>query len=81
MQHPLSRILTIVSIIAWVVLVPVLAHAYIGPGVGIGAIAVTITLFFGFLLLLVGLVWFPLKRLLKSKKAKSAKVDEADGAQ
>ena len=45
------------------------AHAYIGPGAGLGAIAVTIALVLGVLLLIVGLVWYPLKRLLKGKKS------------
>jgi hypothetical protein len=43
------------------------AHAYIGPGVGLGAIAVTIALVLGVLFLLVGLVWYPLKRFFKGK--------------
>ena len=55
----------------WVGLLTVMAnpaHAYIGPGAGVGAIVVTIALALGVILLLVGLVWFPLKRMLKSKK-------------
>lgn len=44
------------------------AHAYIGPGAGAGAIAVTLALVVGVVLLVVGLVWYPLKRLLKRRK-------------
>lgn len=44
------------------------AHAYIGPGAGAGAIAVTLALGVGLLLLVVGLVWYPLKRILKRRK-------------
>ena len=44
-----------------------ISHAYIGPGAGLGAIAVTIALLIGVLLLLLGIVWFPLKRFLKSR--------------
>ena len=47
---------------------PVPAFAYIGPGAGLGAIAVTAGLLFGVLLLIIGLVWYPLKRLLKGGK-------------
>ena len=47
------------------VLTPNSALAYIGPGAGLGAIAVAIAVAFGFLLLMIGLVWYPLKRLLK----------------
>jgi ABC-type transport system involved in cytochrome bd biosynthesis fused ATPase/permease subunit len=46
---------------------PSTALAYIGPGAGLGAIAITIALVLGMLLLVIGLVWYPLKRLLKRK--------------
>ena len=48
------------------------AHAYIGPGAGLGAIVVTIALVLGVILLLIGLVWFPLKRALKRRKGDAA---------
>jgi len=44
------------------------AFAYIGPGAGLGAIAVTFALIFGLALLIIGLVWYPLKRRLKRTK-------------
>ena len=48
--------------------VPAPALAYIGPGVGLGAVAVAVALVLGLFLLVVGLVWFPLKRLLKRRR-------------
>ena len=42
--------------------------AYIGPGAGLGAIATLIAITLGVLLLIVGFVWYPLKRFLKRKK-------------
>lgn len=48
------------------------AQAYIGPGAGLGAIAVAVALLLGLVLLAVGLVWYPLKRLLKGKARGSA---------
>lgn len=42
--------------------------AYIGPGAGLGAIAVTIALVLGAVLLLAGLVWYPAKRVIRSRK-------------
>lgn len=50
---------------------PNTALAYIGPGAGLGVVAVTIALAIGVLLLLVGLVWYPLKRALKNRKSKA----------
>lgn len=46
---------------------PTPALAYIGPGAGLGAIAITVALLMGVLLLVVGLVWYPLKRFLKRR--------------
>ncbi|MFT7403264.1 hypothetical protein [Zhongshania sp.] len=59
---------------------PNLAQAYIGPGAGLGAIAVTIALVCGVLLLLVGVVWYPLKRYFKDKKS-GTKGGPSNGAQ
>ena len=45
-----------------------LAQAYVGPGAGLTAIG-SILAFLGALLLLVlGFLWYPIKRLLKRKK-------------
>lgn len=52
------------------------AYAYIGPGAGAGAIIVTIALVTGLLLLVVGLVWFPLKRLIKGKSGSGSGADK-----
>lgn len=50
------------------VLLPNPALAYIGPGAGLGAIAVVVALVVGVILLVVGLIWYPLKRMLKAKR-------------
>jgi hypothetical protein len=42
--------------------------AYIGPGAGLGAIALTVGLVLGVALLLVGFLWYPLKRILWKNK-------------
>ena len=51
------------------------AMAYIGPGLGVETIAVVLGIFFGFVLLFVGVVWYPLKRLIKSIRSKLRKHD------
>ncbi|AZV80392.1 hypothetical protein EBB79_09065 [Parasedimentitalea marina] len=56
------------------------AFAYIGPGAGLGAIAVTFALIFGLALLIVGLVWYPLKRRLKRMKKGTEIGDEKTGS-
>ena len=57
------------------------ALAYIGPGAGLGAIAVTVALLLGALLLMIGLVWYPLKRLLKGKRGAAANSGKTDGSE
>lgn len=46
------------------------AHAYIGPGVGAGAIATVLGLLGALLMAVVGLVYFPIKRMIKKRKAR-----------
>lgn len=50
-------------------MLPMAAQAYVGPGAGLGAIAVTLAIVLGLILLIVGFLWYPLKRLLGRKKA------------
>jgi hypothetical protein len=46
---------------------PAATLAYIGPGAGVGALVVAIALLLGVTLLVIGLVWYPLKRLLRAR--------------
>lgn len=47
------------------------AHAYVGPGAGLSALG-TVAAFIGAcLLIIVGFVWYPIKRLLKRCKKKN----------
>ena len=45
------------------------AEAYIGPGVGIAAIGTVLGLLAAIFLAILGLVWFPIKRILRQRKA------------
>ena len=51
------------------------AMAYIGPGLGVETIAVVLGIFFGFILLFVGVIWYPAKRLIKTIRSKLRKHD------
>ncbi len=46
------------------------SFAYIGPGVGGGVIAATIGIIVAIFAALLGLIWFPVKRLIKRRKEK-----------
>jgi hypothetical protein len=49
---------------------PVLA--YLGPGAGLSAIGTILAFVVVVLLLTVGFLWYPLKRLMRARKAKAA---------
>jgi preprotein translocase subunit SecF len=44
------------------------AHAYIGPGIGAGTIAVVLGVLSSIFFAFVGILWYPVKRLLKRKR-------------
>jgi len=46
------------------------ADAYVGPGLGLGAIAAVLGVFVALLLLVVGLIWYPLKRFIRWVRGK-----------
>jgi hypothetical protein len=49
------------------------ALAYVGPGAGLSAIGSVIAFIGAFLLIIVGFLWYPIKRLLfKSKQEKKS---------
>lgn len=47
---------------------PSIAAAYIGPGLGVGAIATIFGIMLGLLMLIVGLIWYPIKRVISRNK-------------
>jgi hypothetical protein len=53
---------------ALVVLQPIAAQAYIGPGVGAGAISAVLGVLGSIFLAIVAVVYYPIKRLLKRGK-------------
>ncbi len=58
-----------IVIITTVVLFPALAHAYVGPGAGLSAIGTILAFIGSLLLLVVGFIWYPLKRVFGKKTA------------
>lgn len=51
---------------------------YIGPGAGTGAILVLVAVVLGVLLLLVGLFWYPAKRMVRARRG-GKPAEEDDG--
>ncbi len=55
------------------------AHAYMGAGAGLSAIGSVLSFIGVVLLMIVGFVWYPVKRLLRRKRASA--VVEDNGAE
>lgn len=45
------------------------AYAYVGPGLGLSVIGTILALITGFFLAVAGFVWYPVKRLLRKRRA------------
>ena len=54
------------------------AHAYLGPGMGGGLIAGILGFLFAIFALIFGILWFPLKRLIKNIKEKKNQLDKKE---
>jgi hypothetical protein len=54
------------------------AHAYIGPGVGAGVVATVLGVVSSIFLLLVGIVYYPIKRTVKRLRGKEKLSKPAD---
>lgn len=52
-------------------LVPAAAHAYVGPGAGLTAIGTVVALGLALILAIVGFVWYPMRRMLRARRAKA----------
>jgi hypothetical protein len=50
---------------ALLMFLPSTAEAYIGPGLGMGTIGVVLGILASILLMLIAIIWYPLKRLFK----------------
>ena len=48
------------------------AHAYIGPGTGAGAIAIVLGILSSIFLAFLGILWYPIKRLLRLLRGRRA---------
>ena len=55
---------------------PIAAHAYVGPGAGAGTIAIVLGILSSIFLAFVGILWYPIKRLIKGWKASAKRSAE-----
>ena len=62
-------------IVVLCIAVPATAQAYIGPGAGIGAIGTVLAVIGAVLMMIVGFLWYPIKRLINRNKRAEEEVD------
>lgn len=55
-----------------IAMAPVLAQAYVGPGVGLSALGSILAFIGAAFLLIVGFLWYPIKRLLRGRSKPGA---------
>ena len=65
--------LRIILIVFYFTLISNPSYAYLGPGVGGGVIAATIGIIIAIFVALFGIIWFPLKRLIKKIRSNQDK--------
>jgi O-antigen/teichoic acid export membrane protein len=53
------------------------AFAYVGPGLGLGAIGAFLGIIVAVFLAIVGVIWYPLKRIFRKLKGGKAKTSES----
>jgi hypothetical protein len=58
---------TIISLLI-LILLPFHSYAYIGPGMTGGFLVATIGIIIGLVSLIIGIIYFPIKRFIKRKK-------------
>ncbi len=54
-------------LVLFLLLSPLTAHAYVGPGMGVGTIGVILGIFLSIILAFAAIIWYPIKRLFKRK--------------
>ena len=59
-----------IILVAYIFALTPLAQAYVGPGAGLSAIGSILAFVGAFLLLILGFLWYPFKRLIKSIRGK-----------
>ena len=64
--------------LSFLVLIPLSSHAYIGPGMGGGIIAITFGFIAAIFLALFGILYYPIKRVIKKRRNKNIDLQKSN---
>lgn len=64
--------LALLALTGWNATAAGILLGYVGPGIGAGAIAIILGIISSIFLALFAIIWYPVKRLIKGKKAASS---------
>ena len=64
--------------VSFLFLIPLSSHAYIGPGMGGGVIAITLGFIGAIFLALFGILYYPLKRVIKKRRNKNKDLQKSN---
>ncbi len=70
--RPAGAVFSTLAIATAMGLSPAAALAYVGPGAGLTAIGTMIALLAALVLAVVGFVWYPIKRMVRSRRSQTA---------
>ena len=65
-------------LLAWLAVLPSLAPAYVGPGVSVGVIGMILGVLASIVLAVLGIFWYPIKRMLGRGKKDKTSVEVVD---
>jgi hypothetical protein len=68
----------ILAIVILLLIMPVYVYGYIGPGTGLSAIGSVLALISVILLYAISFLWYPIKRLIRNRKAGSSESTNID---
>ena len=75
------KTLTVILALACVLVSPEPALAYVGPGLGLGVLGVVLGVVFSIFLAIVGVVWYPIKRVFGLGKVRTSSAGEIESGE
>ena len=72
----MSKFVSVILVVLAATLAPSMAFAYVGPGAGLSAVGSLLSLLAALGLAVLGFIWYPIRRLLRSFQRKKVEPGE-----